>query len=543
MKKKSIVKNSFIGGAFMATLGIFITKILGILYVIPFHAIIGELGGALYGYAYTIYLFFISISSAGIPLAISKIVSEYQALGDNAAKERAFYLGKKIALILGIISFLILMIFAPTLANIIKGDLDGGNTIQDVIFVIRVISIAILIVPVLSVYRGYFEGHKYMQPPSVSQVLEQIVRITVILLGSFLVLDVFKLSLASSIGVALFGATVGAFVAYIYLVNKRLKNKRKFIFRSRTALPISDKAIIKKIIYYAFPLIMIDVAKSTYNFIDTFTVVNGLVNHAGYEVYDAEVVVSMLSTWATKFNMIVTAIATGIVVSLITNLTSSIVKNDEKDINKKVNQSIGMCLFLTIPMAIGIAFLSQPIWNLFYGSSDTGPTLLSYFIFTGLFSGLFTIVITTIQVFKDYKALFISLLIGVLVKVLFNVKLISTFYSVGLPPYYGVITATILGLLCSIIYGLFHLGIKRKINFEELLSNFIDILCGTILMGIILLVMKWLIPVDSTSRFINILVIILYAVIGAIVYFIYTYKSKTINKLFGNTISKYMKRN
>ncbi len=542
MKKKSIVKNSFIGGAFMATLGIFITKILGIVYVIPFHAIIGEIGGALYGYAYTIYLFFISISSAGIPLAISKIVSEYQALGDNKSKERAFYLGKRIAFVLGIISFLILMIFAPTLATIIKGDLDGGNTIEDVIFVIRVISIAILIVPVLSVYRGYFEGHKYMQPPSISQVLEQIVRITVIILGSFLVLDVFQLSLASSIGVALFGATAGAIVAYIYLVNKRLKNKNKFIFRNKIALPVSDRTIIKKILYYAFPLIMIDAAKSTYNFIDTFTVVNGLVHHANYEVYDAEVVVSMLSTWATKFNMIVTSIATGIVVSLIPNLTSSIVKKDEKDIHKKINQAIGICLFFTIPMSVGIAFLSQPIWNLFYGSSLTGPTLLSYFIFTGLFSGLFTIVITTIQVFKDYKALFIGLLLGVVVKVLFNVKLISTFYSVGLPPYYGVITATILGLLTSIIYGLIHLGVKRKINFEELLRNFIDILCGTIFMGIILLVLKWLIPVDSTSRIINILVIILYAVIGAVAYFIYSNKSRLMSRLFGNTLNKYLKR-
>ena len=104
--KKDIVmkKSSFVNGALITTIGIIITKILGVLYVIPFHAIIGEAGGALYGYAYTIYLLFMSLSSAGIPLAISRIVSEYQTLGYYNIKKRAFVLGKRIALVLGIIS-------------------------------------------------------------------------------------------------------------------------------------------------------------------------------------------------------------------------------------------------------------------------------------------------------------------------------------------------------------------------------------------------------------------------------------------------------
>ena len=112
MKKDKIMKkNTFITGAFITTLGIVISKILGILYVIPFHAVIGEKGGALYGYAYTIYLLFMSLSSAGIPLAISKVISEYQALGYYSAKKRAFILGKKLAMVMGMLSFILLMIF------------------------------------------------------------------------------------------------------------------------------------------------------------------------------------------------------------------------------------------------------------------------------------------------------------------------------------------------------------------------------------------------------------------------------------------------
>ena len=90
-KKTGVTKSGFVKGAFIATFGIVLTKILGILYVIPFHAIIGESGGALYGYAYTIYVLFMSLSSAGIPLAISKIVSEYQTLGYYHAKRIKYY--------------------------------------------------------------------------------------------------------------------------------------------------------------------------------------------------------------------------------------------------------------------------------------------------------------------------------------------------------------------------------------------------------------------------------------------------------------------
>lgn len=79
-------KSSFLEGAFIATFCIIVTKILGILYVIPFYKIIGEQGGTLYGYAYNIYNVFLILSSAGIPLAISKLTSEYNTLNEQTKK-------------------------------------------------------------------------------------------------------------------------------------------------------------------------------------------------------------------------------------------------------------------------------------------------------------------------------------------------------------------------------------------------------------------------------------------------------------------------
>lgn len=536
-KDKTMKKNGFLTGAFIATFCIVLTKILGIVYVIPFHAIIGEQGGALYGYAYTIYLLFMSLSSAGIPLAISKIVSEYQTLGYYNAKKRAFIIGKKIALLLGFVCFIILLLFAPMIAQAVLGDLTGGNTIEDVTFVIRIIGTAILVVPVLSIYRGYFEGHRFMQIPSFSQIVEQLVRVFIIVLGSFMALKVFKLSLTSAVGVAVFGATAGAIVAYLYLVFKKNKNKSKFNEKIRSVNEpiITNKQIFKKIVIYALPFIMIDIFKSLYSYIDMVTVVEGLVNYANFSVVDAEVVMSMLSTWGAKFNMILLALSTGIVVSLIPNLTQSVVKKDQADSYHKINQSLSVLLFFTLPMSLGISFLSEYIWNVFYGSSVYGPSVLAYYIFVGLIVGLFTLVISILQVLKDYKTVFISLVVGVILKILLNSNLILAFYKMGLPAYYGVITASLIGYFVSFVICIVQLRYKYKVRYEELVKNFMDILCGAMLMVVGLLVIKYLLP-SSSNRFVSFLYVVIYTLIGGSIYFIYAYKSKLLFHVFGDKV-------
>ena len=545
MKKDlTMRKSTFVKGAFITTLGIIISKILGILYVIPFHAIIGETGGALYGYAYTIYLVFMSLSTAGIPLAISRIVSEYQTLGYYNTKKRVFILGKRIALILGITCFLIIMIFAPMLAKAVLGNVTGGNSIEDVTFVIRIIGTAILIVPVLSIYRGYFEGHRFMNAPSISQVIEQIIRVLIIIFGSLVALKVFKLSLTTTVGIALFGATLGAFSAYVYLVQKKFRNKSKFNEKIRQVNEpiITDKAIVQKIVYYAIPFIMIDLFKTAYNYIDMVTVVKGLVNMVNYSAVEAETIYSMLSTWANKFNMIVLAISTGVVVSLIPNITESVVKKQEKEVNAKINQALSILVFLTIPMTLGISFLAKSIWTLFYGKSLFGPSVLSFYIFLGFVIGLFTCLITILQILKDYKVVFISLITGVLIKMLLNYNLLVAFNNMNLPPYYGFITASIFGYLVSLIICIIVLHNKYKINFEYFVKNLIDTICGSLIMILLLTFIKFIIPIYSVIRINNLLIVIGYALIGSIIYFCYAYFTGLTKKIFGKDIVLVLKK-
>lgn len=543
-RKKLMSKSNFIRGAFITTLGIVITKILGILYVIPFYAVIGDEGGALYGYAYTIYLLFMSLSSAGIPLAISKLVSEYQTLGYYNAKKRAFIIGKKIAVILGFVCFLILIFCAPLMAKLVFGDLASTSMIKDVTFVIRVIATAILVVPILSVYRGYFEGHRFMEAPSISQVIEQLIRVLIIMIGSFLAYKVFKLSLAVSVGVALLGATLGAVGSYLYLLIKKRKNNSKFNDKIMSVNEpiITNKQIFKKLVIYAVPFIMIDVFKSLYSYIDMNTLIKCLVKNAYFLVSDAEVVMSIFTTWGAKFNMVILAVSSGIIVSLIPNLTQSVVKKDKKEIESRINQALSVLFFLTIPMTIGVSFLASPIWQLFYGSSKYGVSVLSYFVFVGLFMALFTALVSIVQVLKDYKTVFWSLFIGVVLKALLNGNLITAFYKMGLPAYYGAISASILGYLVSFIICFMMLHFKYKISYEKMIENFVNILCGAMVMIIVLFVCKMFIPIVSSTRWVNFFIILVYAVIGSTIYFVFTYYTGTIKAIFGKRKGKLLKK-
>lgn len=532
-------RNTYIQGAFIATLGIVISKILGMIYVIPFYSMIGEQGGALYGYAYNIYSIFLGISTAGIPLAISKIVSEYDTLGNQKAKEITFSVAKKILSIIGIICFVIMMVFTEDIAYLIIGDIAGGNTYQDIAYVIRVISISILIVPLLSVYRGYLQGHRIMTPTSISQVLEQIIRVSIIIGGSFLAKNIFNLSLRQTVSIALLGATLGALISLIYLKIKIKTHKKELVCKqNENAEVISAKAIAYKILLYSFPFIFSDVCKSLYNSIDTFFVVKTLVSSLGYTVTGAESIMSVISTWGNKLNMIVIALGTGFMSSLIPNLTASIVKQDKKDVQNKINKTYQILIFATLPMAAGLSFLAGPVWNIFYGASEFGANVFAFSIFTAFITVLVTTSTTTLLTLKEYKTLFISLTTGLIIKAVTDVPFMLLFDKLGLPAYYGATFSTILGNVISIMIVMIFLSKKYEINFKQTFITLFKTIISTIVMVLSLKGLSFIIPLNVTSRVASCGIAAIYAIVGIGIYYIISRALGLFEEIVGNNFLK-----
>ncbi|NLM62802.1 MAG: polysaccharide biosynthesis protein [Mollicutes bacterium] len=528
-------KNSFLEGAMITTIGIIICKIIGLLYVIPFKNIIGEQGGALYGYAYSIYTIFLSLSASGIPVAMSKVISEYNSLGYYYIKERAYKIGSSIIIAVGFISFLILMIFAPFIAQIILGDLEGGNTVAGVTLVIRAVSTALLIVPLLSVTKGYLQGHRFMQASSISSVVEQLVRVAVIILGSFIALRIFNLSLETAVGIAVFGATVGAFVAYFYLVHKIRKNKESLNKDepiTRAEAKITKEAIAKKIIYYAIPFIIIELVKSAFSLIDTLTVVNTMVSLGLSNI--AENTIGVLNVWASKLNMIVISITIGITISLIPNLASSFTKKDMEDVSHKINQSLQLMLFISLPMTVGLSFLASSVWTVFYGYDAFSINMFQIYVFLAITFSLYSILIDSAQTLNNTK-LALGTLIGSFVsKLILNIPMMYLFDYLKIGAQYAPIVTNFLIHITAITVLLYSINKKYSIDYSKTFYNAMRIILCSAIMFMSLKIFSLFFPIDAVTKGEAFIEIIIYSLISMSVYFIAVIKSGTLDNILGN---------
>lgn len=524
-------KNTFMEGAILATIGIIIVKVIGLIYVIPFNALIGDQGGALYGYAYNIYQLFLSISSAGFPFAISKLTSEFKARNNDLAVRETYRLSTKIIMLISIVIFALLFIFAPQIGKLIVGNNTGGNTYSDIAFVIRMVSFAILVVPFLSVTKGFLQGHKYIGPTSVSQIIEQVVRVIIILLGSFLALKVFNTDMKTAVGIAVSGAFFGGLIAYIYLKIKIKKSGLLEKLPKQKEQVIEKKDIIKKILKYSIPFIIISLLYNLYNTIDMILVSRTMSDILHYPMVTVESVVSVFTTWGVKLNNIIIAVITGIITSLIPNIVSSYTKGDKKDVDDKFNKALQCVLFIMVPSTLFLSFLAQPVWNLFYGNNFYGPEVYKVYVFSALFGGFYSIVVNTLQGINKYKLVIITVFIGLILNTVLDVPLMLLVEKLGYQVSHGAVYAAIIGYSTSVIIALIMLHKKYGFNFTDTKKRLPKYVISWLVFEIIIVLLKLVIPTNLEGRLIQIPILLGYGLISFGIYILINYKNGNLKNL------------
>lgn len=527
-------KNSFIEGTIFASLSFLIIKFLGAIYVIPFYAIVGELGGALYSYAYTVYSLIINICTIGIPHAISKIISEYNTLEMYEAKERTFKIGNKIMVVLSTVLFLLMFIFAKQTAYIFIGDIDStGNSIEDVVLVIRSISFCLLIVPYLAVKRGYLQGQKFITVSTTGEVIEQVVRVAFILIGSYLAINVFHAKTSIGVAIAVFGAFIAGLAAYIYLDVKIRKNKKEFNMPSKNQKDkVSDKTILKKIVSFSIPLMIVSITTDLYNMTDLSLIIRGL-GYLGYSGKVAETIGSVMATWASKICLIVNAITFGLTINIIPHMSSSYVKKDYKAINNQFIKSIAMVIVIGLPMSIGISLLANEVYYIFYGASEYGGIILRLLPYSIMLGNINMVVNTTLQSLDKFKTIYISTFTGLITNALLDIPLMILCDKIGIYPYYGAIISTMIGTSLSLTISLRKL--KKDMNFEykELLNIMKKAILPLASMIIVVLILEHFISPLFTTRITSIITCLICAVVGAIIYGVISYKNNLLYSSLG----------
>jgi O-antigen/teichoic acid export membrane protein len=369
------MQSKLLRGTFILTIGTILSKILGLIYVIPFFQIVGREGTVLYQYSYVPYTIFISVATAGIPLAVSKFISKYNALEEYAVGRRLFKSGLVIMLFTGVMAFLIMYLAAPTLAEMSTSGKKAN--LEDVTAVMRAVSFALIIVPFMSLIRGYFQGHQSMGPTALSQVVEQIVRIVFLLLGAFIVLKFLNGKIVTAASVATFAAFIGAIGGLIVLLwywYKRKPYLDELLEKDKGTVNISLRESYKEIVLYATPFVFVGLANPLFQAIDQFTFSKAMEVIGKGDFADS--FFSILNFESHKIVIIPVSLATAFSLTLVPSITKAYMENDRQSLNRQINQTFQVLLFLTLPAAIGLSLLAEPVYTVFYQHDILGTEVL-----------------------------------------------------------------------------------------------------------------------------------------------------------------------
>jgi len=436
---------------------------------------------------------------------------------------------------IALVVFLILFIFAPQIAGLLLGELEGGNTISDVAIAIRCVSTSILVVPFLSVAKGYLQGHNIIGVSSVSQVLEQLIRIAVILGGTYLSIYVFGKSHTIAVCVAVTGAFFGALFALLYVIKKiRLHRKSIEVKKLEVDKDVSNKDIIKKIFTYAIPFIVIDTMHSVYGFTDMAIVLRTM-SSVGFDTSAVEFISSTISTWAPKISVIITTVAMGMTTSLIPTIVKAFTLKDKEEVDKKVNQALQMIIVISLPMAVGLSLLSKPIWGVFYGISNVyGYRILAIVVFASLMNNLMLITNSTLQSLNKFKHAYISAILGFIVNIILDIILIRTFALIGIPAYLGASAASIIAYTSSVLYALLILKKEERLHYRTTIKFCFKLLIpiGFMILGVV--GVNYLFGgINYNNKLMSIVNIAVSALVGVLIYAGILIKTGTLKKVFG----------
>lgn len=535
----SMRKNSFVEGTVVAYISILITKILGALYVIPFYEIIGTDGGVLYSYAYNVYNLFLNISISGIPTAVAIIIAEYNTLKKFNDREKTFSLANKLIGIIAVVCFLLMFIFAKYIGLFFVGDLENGTDVNSIILVVRTISFCLLIIPFLSVLRGYLQGNKYLNDPSYSQLIEQIVRIIVVLVGSYVAINLLHYDMPIGVSVALSGTVLGGLAAFLFLRFKlsRSRLQLKEGVTSLTEATEKDKKIIGKIIKYSIPIIIVAVTQNIYEITDQKLIIKGLYM-IGYTATKSEYLASIVVTWTPKICMIINALAIGLCTSVIPFIVTSFTEKKFDELNRKFNQAINIILTVSIPLSACLIIFASEVYRIFYGTSHEGKYVLIVMSVTSILFSLQLVINMILQGMKKFKLVYINTITGIVINIILDIPMILFLYKIGIPPYLGSLFATMTGLFISELIVAIALRKEFKFKYRNIVSTLFKSILGTLVMAGILIILKRFLFTTLVNRWLLIGEVGIICLIGVIVYLVIGHLTGLLDETLGKDFFK-----
>ncbi|MBS5939563.1 polysaccharide biosynthesis protein [Clostridium sartagoforme] len=459
MKKQSLIKASLILGI----AGI-VARFFGLFFRWPLIMLIGDEGVGYYQMSYPLYMFFVAMAS-GVPVAISKMISEKKAKGDI---EGIFVIVKEstlLMMLLGVGTTLILFFFAKPIIRFVQWDMKSYYALLG-------ISFAPFIISIMTIYRGFFQGLQNMTPSGVSQILEQLGRVVI---GVGLAIFLLPKGIEFAAGGAAFGAAAGGVIGASYLYEKYKKVKKE-MWNKRVK---SNPEVLSSILRIALPISLGATVGTIMSLIDSILVPQKLLQ-SGLTSEMATVLYAQLTGKANVITNIPLTLSMALGTALIPIIAENYIMNRRKDVQDKVQLSIKLSMLIAMPCTLGLYFLAGPIMMVIFPGKYDGILILKYLSISVPFIIITQTTTSIMQGIGHYIRPIINLFIGCIVKV------VLTYLLVPIPEIniYGAVIASIAAYIIATVLNM--ISIKRKLRLSlNVIQTFIKPIIASVVMIII----------------------------------------------------------
>ena len=468
-------KEGFMQGVITLMFSQVLIKILGLVYTLYLtnRQGFGDKGNGICASGYQIYALLLTISSIGVPSAISKLVSERVAVGDNKGAHRIFKIAYATFAVIGLVGSLLLFFGANVIAN-------QWLQIPDAEMTLVALSPAIFFVTVASVMRGYFNGRQKISVGAKSQTLEQVFKTLLTIIVVEVVAILSNVSTEWMAAGANLATTLATFLGFSYLFLYYRSERKEVATEIKNTVNYKYErvsTIIKRILLVSIPITLTAIMSSINKNVDSFTVVRNL--RAFMPEDQATALYGILGGKVDTLTSLPLAINVAFATALVPSISAAKAKGDNKTITEKTSFSLLISMLIGLPCTVGMFIFAQPILNLLFPNANDGALILQISALTIIFTILDQTINGALQGFGKLIIPTISLATGVFVKFIFNITLIKI-PSIGV---YGAAWGSVACHLVAfcIVFTMLRKNIKLNLTFSKFV---IKPVIATAIMGI-----------------------------------------------------------
>lgn len=547
-------------GASWMTIASMVSRILGVLYIIPWYNWMGEPpianeANSLFNIGYSYYAIFLSITIAGVPDSIAKQMAYYNARGYYKTANRLFKAGLALMTVTGLIGGILLWSFAPTLAQS-----TPARDFESVVMVIRSLVPALVVLPTISVIRGYFQGHQDMKPSAISQITEQILRVLYMLGAVYIIRVINDGHMVTAVTHSTFAAFIGAIAAFATLVYFFIRYRNGYkqeeeLYAVKEETYVSSKSLLLEIVMIAIPFIISGSAIELTRLIDTNTYMPIMER---VSQLSPDQLINQYAIFGANANKLVTiiislAVAIGSTSIAVISATHSEEKrgieaklanqehqrrvdrhatHDFPETKGLIGHNLKLFSLVMFPSAIGMAVVAEPLYAIIFTHDLLGTSLLQLSAAVAVTMGLFSVLVAMLQAMSFFKDAIFGMLIGITLKLVLQVPFLAIFSTPG------ALLATGAAFIGIAIFYLWRLKVRINLSISDVFNQIKGIALLSATMGIAAWLVNQLlrhtIISPEASLIHQIIQIVIVAGVGAAVYLLGGLRFKYLDTLLGD---------